>query len=91
MAGKDNFRSGMRSAKKMGIETRFRSKVAALHGTDRSIEGVRVSDPERDYDLPAKAVILCSGGFQASAEMRARYLGANADLMKVRGQQTRHG
>src|SRR3712207_8381766 len=31
------------------------------------------------------AVILCAGGFQASTEMRARYLGANADLMKVRG------
>jgi tricarballylate dehydrogenase len=30
-------------------------------------------------------VILCAGGFQASAEMRARYLGPNADLMKVRG------
>ncbi len=83
--GKGQLSQWYEIAKKMGIETRFRSKVAALHGTDRSIEGVRVSDPERDYDLPAKAVILCSGGFQASAEMRARYLGANADLMKVRG------
>jgi tricarballylate dehydrogenase len=28
---------------------------------------------------------MCAGGFQASAEKRARYLGSNADLMKVRG------
>ena len=72
-------------AQKMGIEIRYESKVAALHGSERRIEGVRVLDPSRDYDVQARAVILCSGGFQASAEMRARYLGANADLMKVRG------
>ncbi len=72
-------------AQRMGIEIRYESKVAALHGNERRIEGVRVLDPSRDYDVQARAVILCSGGFQASAEMRARYLGANADLMKVRG------
>ena len=27
----------------------------------------------------AHSLILCAGGFQASAEMRARYLGPNAD------------
>ena len=69
----------------MGIEIRYESKVSELHGNERRIEGVRVSDPGREYDIQARAVILCSGGFQASAEMRARYLGANADLMKVRG------
>jgi len=49
------------------------------------VEGVRVSTPERDYDLAAPALIACAGGFQASAEMRARYLSGNADLVKVRG------
>lgn len=72
-------------AQRMGIEIRYESKVSELHGNERRIEGVRVSDPGREYDIQARAVILCSGGFQASAEMRARYLGANADLMKVRG------
>jgi tricarballylate dehydrogenase len=36
----------------------------------------------------AKAVVLASGGFEANAEWRARYLGAGWDLAKVRG--TRH-
>jgi tricarballylate dehydrogenase len=72
-------------AQGMGIEIRYDSRVALLHGNHRRIEGVRAVTPQSDYDVAAKAVILCAGGFQASAEMRARYLGANADLMKVRG------
>lgn len=72
-------------ATRMGVEVRYESRVSALHGNDRHIEGVRVSNPKEEYDLPAASVILCSGGFQANTEMRARYLGPNADLMKVRG------
>lgn len=69
----------------LGIEIRFESRVSAVHGNSRRVEGVRVSSPDRDYDLMASAVIACAGGFQANPEMRARYLGENADLMKVRG------
>ena len=36
-------------------------------------------------DLRAKAVVLACGGFEANAEMRARYLGPGWDLAKVRG------
>lgn len=72
-------------AARMGIEIRFDSRVTAVHGTPRRIEGVRVSTDQRDYDLLAGAVITCAGGFQANPEMRARYLGENADLLKVRG------
>lgn len=72
-------------ATRMGIEIRYESNVRRLLGNDRRIQGVTVSDPEGEYEIRAAAVILCSGGFQANAEMRARYLGPNADLMKVRG------
>ena len=71
-------------ATRVGIEIRYESRVCQLHGNDRQIDGVRVSNPDGEYDLLG-SVILCSGGFQANAEMRARYLGPNADLMKVRG------
>ena len=54
-------------------------------GDLRRVEGVRVSGPDGRYDLMAKAVIACAGGFQANAEMRARYLEGNTDMMKVRG------
>jgi tricarballylate dehydrogenase len=65
-------------ALKHGVEIRFRSRV-------------RVSTPVGEYDLAGRAVIVCSGGFQANAEMRARYLGPNADLMKVRGSRHNTG
>ena len=77
--------SGGAIATKMGIELRYESKVAALLGNDRHIDGVRVSHPHEEYEIRSGSVILCAGGFQASAEKRARYLGSNADLMKVRG------
>jgi tricarballylate dehydrogenase len=67
------------------IEIRFSSAVTAIHGNMHRVEGVRVSTPHDEYDLLARAVIACAGGFQASAEMRARYLTGNADLVKVRG------
>jgi tricarballylate dehydrogenase len=72
-------------ASRMGIDIRYESRVCQLYGNDRRIDGVRVSNPDGEYDLFGAGVILCSGGFQANAEMRARYLGTNADLMKVRG------
>lgn len=67
------------------VDLRYDSRVVAFHGDHRSISGVRVSSSSEDYDLFSKCVIVCAGGFQASAEMRARYLGPNSDLMKVRG------
>jgi tricarballylate dehydrogenase len=72
-------------ADRMGIEIRYESKVCAFHGNERHLEGVRVLTPEGEYDLFGRAIICCSGGFQASSEMRARYLGPFGDLMRVRG------
>jgi tricarballylate dehydrogenase len=74
-----------------GVEIRYQSRVRAVHGNDRHVEGVRVSTPDGEYDLDGRATIVCSGGFQANAEMRARYLGTNADLMKVRGSRHNTG
>lgn len=72
-------------AESRGIEIRFSSPVSAFHGNMHRIEGVRVCTAQREYDISARAVIACAGGFQASAEMRARYLSGNADMVKVRG------
>ena len=75
----------------LGIDIRFESRVTGLHGNHRKVDGVKVSAKDRDYDLGAGAVIVCSGGFQANVEMRARYLGPNADLVKVRGSRHNTG
>lgn len=72
-------------AEKLGVEVRYGSEVTALHADQEGVSGVRVVSPAGDEDLWAPAVILCSGGFQASPEMRARHLGENARQMIVRG------
>jgi len=49
------------------------------------VTGVRVKHKGKSADIRAKAVVLACGGFESNAEMRARYLGPNWDLAKVRG------
>ncbi|HSR56115.1 MAG TPA: FAD-dependent tricarballylate dehydrogenase TcuA, partial [Alphaproteobacteria bacterium] len=83
--GKGQLEQWRRIAGELGIETRFESRVDAVYGNSRRMEGVRVSSEAGEYDLISKATIACAGGFQANPEMRARYLGENADLLKVRG------
>ncbi len=78
-------------ALKLGVEIRYESRVRAVHGNERRVDGVHVSGPDGEYDLTARSIICCSGGFQASAEMRARYLGANTDMLKVRGSKHNTG
>ena len=75
----------------LDVDLRYRSRVTKFNGDFRKIEGVCVASGDEDYNLNARAVIVCAGGFQANAEMRARYLGANADLMKVRGSKHNTG
>ena len=72
-------------AEGLGIEIRFDSPVSGVLGNMHRIEGVRVAPAGGEYELRARAVIACAGGFQASPEMRARYLAGNTDFVKVRG------
>src|SRR5207245_11500806 len=55
-------------ATKMGIELRYESRVSALLGNDRPIEGVRVSDPNKEDEIRSGALILCATGFQTNTE-----------------------
>lgn len=77
-----------RIAESLDVDIRFDSPVSAILGDLRRVEGVRVAGADGPYEIRAKAVIACAGGFQASPEMRARYLAGPTDLMRVRG--TKH-
>ncbi|MSQ73402.1 MAG: FAD-binding dehydrogenase [Betaproteobacteria bacterium] len=52
---------------------------------DGHVCGVRVRQKGRLVEIHSRAVVLACGGFESNAEMRARYLGPNWDLAKVRG------
>jgi tricarballylate dehydrogenase len=50
-----------------------------------AVIGVRALTPEGFTEIYAKCVVLASGGFEANAEMRARYLGPGWDTVRLRG------
>ena len=81
----------MKIAQSMGIEFRTESPVSGLLGDYNGVGGVVVDGPQGRYEIECNSVVLASGGFQASAERRARYLERNADLMKVRGSRFNTG
>lgn len=74
-----------RAAKAAGVDICYEARALSLLHDDSGVHGLRVRQHGRTADVLADAVILASGGFQANAEMRARYLGTNWDLAKVRG------
>ena len=59
--------------------------IALMTNDDGSVVGVRAKHKGKTVEIRSQAVILACGGFESSAEMRARYLGPGWDLAKVRG------
>jgi tricarballylate dehydrogenase len=80
------------ASQRAGIDKAYQAKmVGFLQDTTGRVTGVRVRTPVGSQDAPAGAVVLASGGFEANAEMRARYLGAGWDQVKVRGSRFNTG
>jgi len=73
------------SAKKNGVEIWYQARATELIADDNGVHGVTVKHKGKTIEVKAKAVVLAAGGFQANAEMRARYLGPGWELAKVRG------
>src|SRR5262252_6885415 len=73
------------AARREKVEVRYGARAVALLADDTGVRGARVRVDGKTIDVTARAVVLASGGFEANAEWRARYLGPNWDLAKVRG------
>src|SRR5229473_1845319 len=72
-------------AERNGIDISYESRALELLHGDEGIHGVVARIEGKTTSIAAKAVVLASGGFEANAEMRTRYLGPGWDLAKVRG------
>jgi len=76
-------------ATKVGIEVRY--GVAGhrlIQDASGRVTGVATRSAAGASEIPCRAVVIASGGFEANPEWRTRYLGPNWDLARVRG--TRH-
>lgn len=70
---------------RLGIEIRYRTRATRLMTEDGAVVGAVAMTDQGEQELRAGTVILASGGFEANAEWRSRYLGPDWDLAKVRG------
>jgi tricarballylate dehydrogenase len=76
------------TCEQVGVEVMYESRARELLVDRRGIAGVCVEKERTLETIECGSVVLAAGGFEASAEMRARYLGPGWELAKVRG--TRH-
>lgn len=71
---------------KGGATVHYDTSVSELLQDEKgAVIGVRALTPDGIIDIHARSVVLACGGFEANAEMRARYLGQNWDTVHVRG------
>ena len=68
------------------IEVLYGARAVELsQDSSGAVDGALVAVPGGKQKIRATGVILACGGFESNPEMRARYLGQNWDLVKVRG------
>jgi tricarballylate dehydrogenase len=75
-----------RVAEAEGVDVRYGHRVTGFLGDGDTISGVRFETGDgTNGELRAESVVVTSGGFEANAAMRERYLGAGWANAKVRG------
>jgi len=80
-----------KAAVKAGIDVHYRTRAKSLIFEGERVVGVHTNQGGVPVDFHAKSVVLACGGFEANAEMRARYLGPGWELAKVRGSRFNQG
>ena len=75
-----------RAAERLGIPVHYGTRALELL-QDRAgrVMGVRARTGDRETRYNSRSVILACGSFESSPEMRAQYLGAGWDKVKLRG------
>ncbi len=75
-----------RTADRLGIQVHYETTaLALLHDRTGKVTGVRARSGHRDAIYKSRAVILACGSFESSPTMRAKYLGAGWEKVKLRG------
>jgi tricarballylate dehydrogenase len=80
-----------KAAARDGIEVMYKTRAISLLHSDDGVHGVKVRSNGKSMEIHARSVVIASGGFEANAEMRTRYLGPGWDLAKVRGSRFNMG
>lgn len=69
-----------------GIDLLYETAATSLVVDQKGrVTGATIKHKNQFYTVKSKAVILACGGFESNPQWRARYLGKDWDLVKVRG------
>lgn len=79
------------AVQRAGCSILYQARATELVTEHRRVVGVRYLKDDDEHMAVAGAVVLASGGFEANAEWRTRYLGPGWDLAKVRGSRFNTG
>ncbi len=80
-----------KAAARQEIDVHYSTRAKSLIMDGERVAGVMTNQSGQSVAFHAKAVVLACGGFEANAEMRARYLGPGWELAKVRGSRFNQG
>ena len=78
-------------ARDRGVSINFNARAMSLIHDEKGVHGVNARIDGKAVTIRSKSVVLASGGFEATSELRARYLGPGWDLAKVRGSRFNTG
>jgi len=78
-------------ARASGVAIRYNTRAVEILTDGHAVTGVRVRHNSQLEDIAAKSVAVAAGGFQASPEMRTRYLGSGWEMARVRGSRFNTG
>lgn len=73
------------TARSMGIDVRYDSKVVGLTFEGQRCTRLTVDAPGRRYNLAARAIVIAAGGFEANLDWLEEYWGPRARNFIVRG------
>jgi tricarballylate dehydrogenase len=79
------------AAERAGVSISYETRATELLQDENGISGVRIRKGRQSHDVTSRRVVLASGGFEANAEWRTRYIGPSWELAKVRGSRFNTG
>ncbi|KIJ17719.1 succinate dehydrogenase [Paxillus involutus ATCC 200175] len=83
--GKGLIRAEFRAVKEKAVKMWFDTPAVKLTENGGTVTGVIVRKGGEEVSLKAPSVILAAGGYESSAELRAKHLGPEWTLARVRG------
>lgn len=79
------------AVRRSGADIEYNTRAVSIRTDGDAVTGVDIKHQGTRTSLTAGSVVLASGGFEANAEWRAKYMGAGWDLAKVRGSRFNTG